>query len=470
MSSLDLSIYDVNENRSYKPPKPEILTPLPLPGEYIVLQLNPAAMAKHYYEGISALKPWHMMYAYIYYQEPQLPAQTPTARNGEDEVTEHTPLLAPENTTNSESQLYSLRPVQLLDGIIVRIRTRLCHLPRSTVVEVPKVTYKDIEDRLGEGSQGLAANVDCRHFILERAPKSPCQTIINPTPKGKYNPEEWEAGSKPLQLCLLPHFDYSFDVDQEVSPGTLLMEEHTQIIAYANDFLTIAYSAVQTLMLFVLPLLISLMRAAIPELPIKAKIPVCYQYTDREGYYVEKPLKPNLAIYGVPEWVAAKSERARRRAKLHNYQSWYQRIFHPGERYRPTAEVATLMRTYEGFERPNKEMLLLAPPAILNGDVVEDLQPTTEPLLWDWLLDRWEDVKTSLAEMFWIPPAYPDPGDDAPHLPFARWEELVEEGKLKRWEEEPLEEASQSDGPEVQWTLDLTTECDDLNNNSLSED
>lgn len=48
MSSARLNKYRSQaDNNLLKNWEPEILTPLPLPGEYVVLQLNPAAMAKH---------------------------------------------------------------------------------------------------------------------------------------------------------------------------------------------------------------------------------------------------------------------------------------------------------------------------------------------------------------------------------------------------------------------------------------
>ena len=54
----------------------------------------------------------------------------------------------------------------------------------------------------------------------------------------------------------------------------------------------------------------------------------------------------------------------------------------------------------------------------------------------EWLRELWIEIKAMLAEMFWIPPAYPDPVDDTPHLPFAQWEALRDQGKV-----EPLKEA-----------------------------
>lgn len=51
--SLAMSTRNTSNHRSYRESKlledwePEILTPLPLPGEYVVLQFNPVAMAKH---------------------------------------------------------------------------------------------------------------------------------------------------------------------------------------------------------------------------------------------------------------------------------------------------------------------------------------------------------------------------------------------------------------------------------------
>lgn len=50
------------------------------------------------------------------------------------------------------------------------------------------------------------------------------------------------------------------------------------------------------------------------------------------------------------------------------------------------------------------------------------------------LADLLADLKITTSLMFWIPPAYPEPLDDEPYIPFALWDKLSKEGKITRWE------------------------------------
>jgi hypothetical protein len=105
-----------------------------------------------------------------------------------------------------------------------------------------------------------------------------------------------------------------------------------------------------------------MMRAAIPDMPRTAKIPARTVSIEPKDYYVEVPISREMFINGTPKWIEVKTNRARRRAELHNSQTIFQRIFQPGKKYRTTAEVADLMMKANGIERPNFEILLSAPP------------------------------------------------------------------------------------------------------------
>lgn len=126
-----------------------------------------------------------------------------------------------------------------LQVLFVRIRTRMRDVPRTGLVEVPAEEFKELR-RYGDiwfenGEYGELRSgrtpVDCRNYIMERAPESSLAEWAS-LQHNTYDPAEWETGTKFLRLCLIPHFDYSFDMNTTISLGEDLEQEQALIIAY----------------------------------------------------------------------------------------------------------------------------------------------------------------------------------------------------------------------------------------------
>jgi hypothetical protein len=134
------------------------------------------------------------------------------------------------------------KPQQLLQPIVVRIRTRLCELPRKNTVNMPDNVYTEVNmhfnDMFDSGwrqHRKPPKPVPCRNVHLTLAERSPMQRFVNPH-KDEYDAAEWDNGPMALRYCLLPHCDYSFDLNQGVVPGKFLVEEQAHIISYVPDF------------------------------------------------------------------------------------------------------------------------------------------------------------------------------------------------------------------------------------------
>ncbi|KAI0087388.1 hypothetical protein BDY19DRAFT_955518 [Irpex rosettiformis] len=440
MSRVNLNKYrSYKDNNLLKNWEPEILTPLPLPGEYVVLQLNPAAMAKHvgnsklikelskletkkyvaicagYYEALSDLKPWHMMHALLVYGEGEEAEEdeNPPAQDFTDASAGETGT-PPRSTglSNSAGATKRTRKTRLLQNICIRIHTRLCDLPRTKPVQMPVDTFSKVRSHIvttyeSDYDQMREPRVPIRDLTLVCAPKPATQDVVSPLSEDKYDSTEWSTASKELQFCLLPHCDYSFDLMQGVYPGSQFMDEHAHII--------------------------SMMRSAIPEMPLKARLPGFHHSPKPQEYYVEEPPQQiwfDVGLTEAPDYVRAKSERARWRAMEYNRrQTFFQRFFQPERRYWPTKEVAELQKQSEGIEIPDLELLVYAPPAVLDVEASR-----RRKLSWRaWLAQLWIDIRVNLARTFWIPPDYLEPLDDLPYIPFAKWDELSKKGDIKRW-------------------------------------
>lgn len=168
----------------------------------------------------------------VYYDEEEPPDESPQsdipkAAPEEDDWTwrQHRgerPVI-PQNTANKKKQR--------LQAMTVRLRTRLCYLPRTDPVQVPKVTFRkikgytetrpDFDDR---------EPVETRYCIMECASDSPLWKM--PKSGKKYDPDEWETSTALYRLCLLPHCEYSLDMNSEIAAGKEFMQEQTQIMAY----------------------------------------------------------------------------------------------------------------------------------------------------------------------------------------------------------------------------------------------
>ena len=321
-----------------------------------------------YYELVSDLKPWIMMHALLIYGE------------GEEDAEEH----LPDQDTPTEGETHTPPPsssgakkatrkkTRIIQNICVRVHTRLCELPRLKPVEIPHDTFESIKRRITtvyKSNFEESSRLPVRDMTLIRAPKTPMQDLVEPTLDEEYPAAEWDTAPKQLQLCLLPHCDYSFDLMQEISPGSELMEEHARIIAYVT---TTPESTTLSKTDFHHRGTTSMMRASIPEMPLKAKLPMDYYEPSPKSFYVEQPPEQIWFAAGLteaPEHIKAKSARARRRAKEYNRrQTFLQRFFQPERRYWPTKEVASLQKKAEGLELPYYELLVFAPPSVLNGD------------------------------------------------------------------------------------------------------
>lgn len=120
--------------------------------------------------------------------------------------------------------------------MVVRLRTRLCKLPRVEPVLVPIDVWKEMLQLTNvepDDEFRSTKPIDSRLGILEHAPHSPLWGAIptKATDRAQYNSAEWEAGTQLHQLCLLPHCDYSYRLDEETAEGKHLLEEQRQIMA-----------------------------------------------------------------------------------------------------------------------------------------------------------------------------------------------------------------------------------------------
>jgi len=436
-----MQYHPFRENDDDPPFQPQMTTPLPLPGEYVVLQLNPAAMARHlgkpemirelekletkkyiavvshYYEELSPLKPWHMAHVFLYYDvtAPEAPiheaAEVHSVNVGASEDAEATPLLQKRAVIAPTARKY--KPKQLVQNLVVRIRTRLCQLPRKDPLEMPRVIYKEVNKHIlktVEHAQDernlLQTTVECRHAFLARAPKFPLQVWPNSAKEVVYDPTEWETGTKLQRLCLLPHCDYTLGTGagDRISAGKNMIDEQTQII--------------------------SILRSAIPEMPLKARIPTLWTEVDPRDYYLEMRLPYNIRSmmrnHGTPDWIRERNERAKKRVEQAS-QGWFTSFFQQANGFRPTSEVEALMKASQDVERPAGSLLVFAPPGI--DESIFDEPPTQpERTLIQWIWDVLDDIKAALAELWWTPSSYPDVPEDTPYIPFSEWDRLVEAG------------------------------------------
>lgn len=299
-------------------------------------------------------------------EEEELPTQDRSPDS--DEETDAPP------ASQSGSRHVKRTKVRIVNNICVRIHTRLCDLPRTKPVEIPAEIYAEVQHRIVAGEKSrydkhwreFGTRVPFRGFTLVQGPEPSTQENLPPAPEGTYDPAEWDTASKELQLCLLPHCDYSFDLNQETCWGSQFMDEHAKILSYvpfhSSKGATLPTSGSRRH---------SMLRAAIPEMPLKAVLPADYNHPDPKNYYVEERPNPTwigMGLTQAPDFIMQKTERARRRAEQYNHrQSWFQRFFHPETMYRPTKEVADLQRQSEGIEIPTNQFLIRAPPEVADG-------------------------------------------------------------------------------------------------------
>lgn len=124
------------------------------------------------------------------------------------------------------SQNRSKKRTHSLQPLLVRLRTRLCDMPRLSPVKCPEEVWTNV--RHYGWLSDLPHPTETRYAIMKMAPFSPLWSRMHD--KTVYDPAEWEAGTDLQRLCLLPHCDYSFDLNREISVGKYLVDEHTEII------------------------------------------------------------------------------------------------------------------------------------------------------------------------------------------------------------------------------------------------
>lgn len=111
----------------------------------------------------------------------------------------------------------------------------------------------------------------------------------------------------------------------------------------------------------------SLLLAAIPEIPLEAKIPVIYRDLLLKDYCVEIPTYHQewQIMYGrgLPDYVIARRQRAQRRKDL-NDPGWFFKFFRTAYDLRGTREVQRSVRAAEDIEVPRLNLLLRAPPGV----------------------------------------------------------------------------------------------------------
>lgn len=121
---------------------------------------------------------------------------------------------------------------QKVQNMLVRLRTRLCILPRTNPIQVPEHLWKKLAtfgDGLAFRLNGHSDLIETSMYFMERAQDSSLWTSAKD--KTKADPSESATSLELHRLCLLPHCDYSLDLNSVTTPGKYLIEEHRQIIA-----------------------------------------------------------------------------------------------------------------------------------------------------------------------------------------------------------------------------------------------
>lgn len=183
-----------------------------------------------YYEEISVIKPWHMVHVYLYYDEED-PMDMDTARRYSEADTQEESSVGGTDIEPRAVQ-YSSRPVLKMLNLVVRIRTRLCALPRRKPNQIPEDIYRQLETVVREKHRGNeGATILCRSVVMARAPSTKLQSGVRES-RLPGDALTWEAPTALYELCLLPHADYSFDLNQPTALAFQLEREHANIISY----------------------------------------------------------------------------------------------------------------------------------------------------------------------------------------------------------------------------------------------
>ncbi|EKM58017.1 uncharacterized protein PHACADRAFT_206859 [Phanerochaete carnosa HHB-10118-sp] len=270
--------------------------PLPVQKEHIILQLSPVAMAKHFsspqldsdfsaistrkYQAIfshfleepSVEKPWHLCELYILHEiSPSKVSQEEYNKKHRPAGNGAVPSIADKELAEAIKTTFppsSLKPTYLLQSVHARIRTRLCELPRAA----PNLFMQDSEQwrqlyrtlsRASEYRPDHAFAFECRRCFVKRT----VDPATQPVKSSEEQPAPWRKEEQ-SGVYLLPHFEYSFDLDQPVSLGRFWEEEHAEIV--------------------------SLLRTVVPSIPERGRIPItwaCVPDDEREErvHFVEHP-------------------------------------------------------------------------------------------------------------------------------------------------------------------------------------
>lgn len=121
----------------------------------------------------------------------------------------------------------------IFQSIYARIRTRVCPLPRAAPYLVPEETWSSMKDQLMvRGRELTPLPVECRKSFLKKADHPETQPLSIDDDNGHEIQMEWDEAHRP-GICLLPHFDYSFDLSEQVAQAKHWEEEHAFVVKYA---------------------------------------------------------------------------------------------------------------------------------------------------------------------------------------------------------------------------------------------
>ena len=128
----------------------------------------------------------------------------------------------------------SKRNTYMWQNIYARIRTRIFPLPRDAPYTVPDDAWVQMKDQLlVRGDKLRSLPMVCKNGFLRRAEDPETQpATIRSQDGGNFEMKcEWDEAHRP-GICLLPHFDYSFNILTDIAQGKQWEEEHIYIMKY----------------------------------------------------------------------------------------------------------------------------------------------------------------------------------------------------------------------------------------------
>ncbi|GJE94824.1 hypothetical protein PsYK624_109990 [Phanerochaete sordida] len=223
------------------------------------------AIFSSYLEEPSVDKPWHLCELWIMHEILPVAAENEHA----DQPPEPVASIVPPDLSQALLETFppsTEKSTYLFQSIFARIRTRPCEVPRAT----PNLFLTDHDqwrsvqsllERTTDYTENIRS-VECRRCFVKRT-QDPATQPTKRLDNSAAPP--WGESEQPA-LYLLPHFEYSFDLEQNVSLGKYWEEEHAEIV--------------------------SLLRAAVPAIPEHGRVPLMWIGDTREedrSHYVEHP-------------------------------------------------------------------------------------------------------------------------------------------------------------------------------------